>query len=69
MIKKAIFVMLAVVGIQAQAMSVKPEYIKSMTRSQCMADPTVRFVAGHYKQKYPSVSMDQILHTLCKEAR
>lgn len=53
----------------AMAFSVKPEHIRSMTYGQCKADPTVRFVAGHYKQQYPSAKMDQILHILCKDAR
>ena len=66
--KQVIFVILAAISIQAQAQSVKPEYIKSMTRSQCVADPTVRFVAGQYRQQYPNLSMSQILHILCKEA-
>ena len=52
-----------------QAQSVKPEYIKSMTHVQCMADPTVRFVAGRYLQQYPNLSMSQVMHILCKEAK
>jgi hypothetical protein len=34
---------------------------------KCKADPTMRFQAGMYKEKYPSTSIDQILHILCKD--
>ena len=67
--KTAIFVILAAISATAMAQSVKPDYIKSMTYGQCKADPTVRFVAGQYKQKYPSATMDQILHIICRDAR
>lgn len=67
--KQVIFVILAAISVNAMALSVKPEYIRSMTKSQCLADPTVRFVAGHYRQQYPNVSMEQIMHILCKEAK
>lgn len=67
--KQVIFAIMVGVSANAMALSLKPEYVKSMTRSQCLADPTVRFVAGHYRQQYPSVSMDQIMHILCKEAK
>lgn len=67
---KKLITILALTGcVNVMAFSVKPEYIKTMTYSQCKADPTVRFVAGQYKQKYPSASLDQILHIICKDAR
>lgn len=67
---KKLITLIALIGcISAHAQAIKPEYIKSMTYGQCKADPTVRMVAGMYKQKYPSTSLDQILHILCKDAR
>lgn len=67
--KKAIFTVLATITVSAHALSIDPNHIRSMTYGQCKADPTVRFVAEYYKQKYPSTSINQILHTLCKDAR
>lgn len=67
--KKVLVVGLIAIAGSAQALGIKPEYIKSMTYSQCKADPTVRFVAGSYRQKYPSVSLNQILSILCRDAR
>ena len=34
---------------------------------KCTDDPNVQFWAGSYKQKYPSLSISQIMHTLCKD--
>ena len=67
--KKAIFTVLAAISVNAHSLGIDPEYIRSMTYGQCKANPTVRFVAEYYKQKYPSTSINQILHTLCKDAR
>lgn len=67
--KQVIFAIMVGVSANAWAISVKPEYIRSMTRSQCMADPTVRFVASQYRQQYPNLSMDQIMRVMCKEAK
>jgi hypothetical protein len=67
--KQVIFAILVGVSANALALSVKPEYIKSMTRSQCLADPTVRFVANQYRQQYPNLSMDQVMRVMCKEAK
>ena len=51
------------------AQGIDPNFIRSMTYGQCKANPTVRFVAEQYKQKYPSTSLNQILGILCKEAK
>lgn len=67
--KLLIISVLALATAPAWAYSLKPGYVESMTYSQCKNDPTVRFVAGYYRQKYPSVSMNQILHLLCKDAK
>lgn len=69
MVKTFIASLAIVISGAATAQSVKPEYIKSMTYGQCKADATVRMVAGMYKQKYPSATMEQILHIICKDAK
>lgn len=67
--KKALFIILAAMSMNAMAIGVDPAHIKSMTYGQCKADPTVNFVAQIYKQKYPSTSLKQILSILCKDAK
>jgi len=67
--KKAIFTFLAISSMNVYALGIDPNHIRSMTYGQCKADPTVRFVASVYKEKYPSTSLNQILHILCKDAR
>lgn len=67
--RKVIFGLALLSTSSVWAFSVNPAHIKSMTYSQCKADPTVRFVAGWYQQKHPSTSINQILGILCKEAK
>jgi hypothetical protein len=65
---KLIVVLLATVATSTWAISLKPEALKRMTYSQCMNDPTARFVAEYHKQRYPSASLKQILHLTCRDA-
>lgn len=67
--KRAMFLILVTITVSAQAQGIDPNHIRNMTYGQCKADPTVRFVAAQYRQQYPSTSLNQILHILCKDAR
>lgn len=50
------------------ALALKPEYLKRMTYSQCITDPTARFVASYQHQRYPNLSFKTILHITCQDA-
>ncbi len=43
------------------------QYISKYT--ECMNSPNTRFMAGMHHEKYPNVSIRQISHILCKDAK
>lgn len=66
---------LVVFGLIFGAVAAYPQFNKETSTvssapseyQKCTDDPNVQFQAGIYKQKYPSLSTSQIMHTLCKD--